>query len=124
MGPAVCAAGIRQWGFFIKSSKQVVDLNISHTSTTESLIHAKVQGTTLYTVSMRIQDRKHTTHLQGECSCPLKQNCKHIVATLLQAVDHQALFVAETKNNVIPFDSKGKPDICIAFMAPKGKHFF
>lgn len=93
------------------AAQQVVDLHMSHPSITESLINAQVQGTILYTVSMRIQNTKHTIHLHGECSCPLKQNCKHIVATLLQAVDHQALFVAETTSNVTPFDSKGKPDI-------------
>jgi hypothetical protein len=85
---------------------QVVELDVSHTSSTESVIHAQVQGTTRYTVSIQISNTKHAIHLNGKCSCPLRQNCKHIVAVLLQTVDHQTLFVAETKNNVAVLDSQ------------------
>ncbi len=92
------------------AARYVVDLHIAHISTTESLVKARVQGTTLYSVSIGIKNTKHAIHLDGECSCPLKKNCKHIVATLLQAMEHQASVVNEMKNNVIPFDSKMKPD--------------
>ena len=93
------------------AAHRVVDLHITHPSTAESLINAQVQGTTLYTVSIRIVDTKHVIRLEGDCSCPLQRDCKHIVATLLQAVDHNASISAVTKNNVIPFSQKAKSDI-------------
>lgn len=93
------------------AAQRVIDLHITHTSAAESLIKAQVQGTTLYTVSIRIQNTKHTIRLDGDCSCPLKHDCKHVVAALLQAVDHNASFIAKTKNNVIPLSQKAKPDI-------------
>lgn len=88
----------------------VIDLRITHASTVESLIKAQVQGTTLYTVSIRIQDTKHSIRLEGDCSCPLQHDCEHIVATLLQALDHNALILAATKSNVVPFAQKARPD--------------
>ncbi|MCX7118422.1 MAG: SNF2-related protein [Legionellales bacterium] len=93
------------------AAHRVVDLHITHPSTSESLVNAQVQGTTLYTVSIRIADTKHVIRLEGDCSCPLQRDCKHIVAALLQAVDHNASISAVTKSNVIPFSQKAKPDI-------------
>jgi len=93
------------------AAHRVVDLHITHQSTAESLINAQVQGTTLYAVSIRIVDIKHVIRLEGDCSCPLQRDCKHIVAALLQAVDHNSSFIATTKSNVIPFSQKAKPDI-------------
>ena len=93
------------------AAHRVVDLHITHPSTAESLINAQVQGTTLYTVSVRILDTKHVIRLEGDCSCPLQHDCKHIVAALLQAVDHNTSFIAATKSNVIPLSQKIKPDI-------------
>ena len=90
-------------------AQRVVDIHISHLSTTESIIQAQVKGSRLYTVSMRIQNTRHSIHLRGDCSCPVQHDCKHVVATLLQAVDHpQASFVSEAKDNVIPFTPKAK----------------
>ncbi len=98
-------------GMSYYEARRVVDIHISHISTTESIIQAHVNGTRLYSVSMRIQNTKHTIHLHGKCSCPLRDDCKHIVATLLQAVDQNTSFFSETKNNIMPIVPKAKTEI-------------
>jgi superfamily II DNA or RNA helicase len=66
---------------------RVSAIQLSHPSTTESIIEAMVQGREPYTVRIRLHDTKHTVHIYGRCSCPMQVDCKHVVATLLQAIE-------------------------------------
>lgn len=72
------------------AAQRVVNVRISNASAIESHIHAKVQGTKLYTVSIRVRVSKHSIDVYDDCSCPMMHTCKHSVATLLQAIDKHA----------------------------------
>lgn len=59
------------------ASRKVVSLDVSHLSATESIINASVQGTSRYTVFLKIKNTKYTISINGECSC-LKDQANHI----------------------------------------------
>lgn len=87
-------------------ARYVSDVRMSAVSETQGMIEARVKGTKLYTVSVRIESTQNSVHLSSKCSCPLEQNCKHVVASLLQAIDEHALMLLRSKNNVIEFAPK------------------
>ena len=85
---------------------RVFDMELTHPSVKETLIDAKVSGTKQYTTSMRILDNKRYIKLEGKCSCPLERDCKHIVATLLHALDlNESMTANQPKANEIPKES-------------------
>jgi len=54
------------------------------------LIHASVLGSAPDAYDVRIQlDRLPTSrmHISGSCSCPMGHNCKHVAATLIEALE-------------------------------------
>lgn len=48
-------------------------------------LYAEVEGTTTY------KTKVHLTTLQGDCTCPYHQNCKHAVATILTHQQGQSI---------------------------------
>jgi len=52
-------------------------------------ITAKVKGkgSKIYNVSILLTGSGQRTHVRGLCTCPMVINCKHVVATLLQAMN-------------------------------------
>jgi len=48
-------------------------------------LYAEVEGTTTY------KTKVHLTTLQGDCTCPYHQNCKHAVATILIHQQEQSI---------------------------------
>ena len=66
---------------------RVSEMQLSHPSNNESIIEARVLGREPYSVRVRLHDTKHTIHIYGSCSCPMRVDCKHVVATLLKAID-------------------------------------
>ena len=102
-------------------ANRVSEVQLSHPSNQESLIDAMVEGTRPYQVRIRLHDTKHNIHIQGACSCPMKQECKHVVATLLQAIEEVSL-TAASNSRTQPASSKPavKPE---AIDDPNLKHW-
>lgn len=82
-------------------SSRVSGMLVTHPSDSESLILAKVKGRVLYQVSVRLLESHRNINLQGSCSCPMQRDCKHVVATLLQAMDSRSTHSA-VQSTVIP----------------------
>lgn len=83
-------------GHAYKAQGRVSDLVIS-----EDLKHvrAKVRGSlaSKYRVDVELDfGHDRLDDLDGECSCPMAFNCKHVVATLLEALNPQASGAART----------------------------
>jgi uncharacterized Zn finger protein len=83
-------------GHAYKAQGRVSDLEIS-----EDLKHvrAKVRGSlaSKYRVDVELDfGHDRLDDLDGECSCPMAFNCKHVVATLLEALNPQASGAART----------------------------
>ncbi|MDX2004147.1 MAG: DEAD/DEAH box helicase [Meiothermus sp.] len=55
-------------------------------------LRGKVQGSTgeTYKQDIEINRRRGALNIQGECSCPMDYNCKHVAALLLEALERQA----------------------------------
>ena len=66
---------------------------------------ASVQGTRAepYRVEAQLVKGSHGTLIYGLCTCPVRVNCKHVAATLLQAIDDPLIEeVADTPAPVAP----------------------
>ena len=50
-------------------------------------ISSNVSGSNNYSVKIELTGRENNIKIKGNCSCPLGSHCKHIVATLLKALD-------------------------------------
>lgn len=66
----------------------VIDLKINKPSKDHEIIEATVQGQKIYTVHVELNAIRGTVHLWGSCACPLGGGCKHVVATLLKALEY------------------------------------
>ncbi len=53
--------------------------------------------------------RKGGVRIEGNCSCPVSYNCKHVVATLLEALARQAPAVGEAAGDPFAFDAAPEP---------------
>ncbi len=80
----VCGSGAYQRGENYFRNHHV--LNVEAEQTLEGwLIHAQVRGSRHYRQTIIIKQGEDT--FRGHCSCPVTYNCKHVVATLLFALD-------------------------------------
>jgi superfamily II DNA or RNA helicase len=79
------------WGANYQEIGQVSHLSVTVVSNCY-LIEAKVQGKRKrpYTVSIEVDNEDNLTTIEGECSCPMGYDCKHVVAVLLEALKHPA----------------------------------
>ncbi len=70
---------------------QVFDLHIEESSPEHLIITSSCLGSenNAYEQYIRIFKRQNRLILQGECSCPVGSNCKHIVAACLTYLDQQ-----------------------------------
>ena len=93
---------------------RVHDLLMTHPSNQESIIGAMVKGTKSYQVTIRLQDKQQNVYIDGSCSCPMRRECKHIVATLLQAIDQTSSGNATPKNEFQPISMVGKTKPAVA----------
>ena len=61
-------------------------------SADNTIIQGRVQGNARapYRVKVRIvPDRKGRVTIQGDCTCPMLYNCKHVAALLMEALEHE-----------------------------------
>ena len=78
-------------------------------SADNTVIQGRVQGNarTPYRVKVRIvPDRKGRVTIQGDCTCPMLYNCKHVAALLLKALEHDA---ATDDDLIVVSAPPGKP---------------
>lgn len=75
-------------GLVYYHQNRVHDMKISYDKKID-VIRAIVKGEkpTPYQVKIHIQGSINKLYVQGSCSCPMQTNCKHVVATLLKALD-------------------------------------
>lgn len=56
-----------------------------------NMLTAKVQGTERrpYAVAIYFHNKQNQLRIEGECSCPVGFNCKHVAAVLLAGLEEQ-----------------------------------
>jgi len=63
-----------------------------------SLVQSTNQINKLYTTKISlVKNKRNEIKINGDCSCPVKYNCKHTVASLLKYIDEYQ------SNNTLPF---------------------
>jgi hypothetical protein len=68
-------------------------------------IQSKVKGSggQLYRQSISVARRRQGIHFDGNCSCPMDHNCKHVVAALLVGLERNAAAMAHDAGPPLPF---------------------
>lgn len=76
----------RGYDYYLEN--RVSDLRIEKTSKKE-IITANVEGgrSKPYRVCIELTGQVSKVYIDGICTCPMSGNCKHVVATLLEAID-------------------------------------
>lgn len=64
---------------------KVKTISVHQISFNQEAIIATVQGNKLYNVRITLETHKNNITIDGKCSCPLHQQCKHIIASMLKA---------------------------------------
>jgi len=80
----LCGSVATSRGQGYKASGKVQELDWA---SEQSLLHASVQGTESEPYTQRITIAPH--RFDGECSCPVRYNCKHVAAALLAWIERQ-----------------------------------
>src|SRR5438132_5763708 len=77
---------------------RVRHLEQHHDKKTGDIISAEVRGTQVYQVKIRIlRGMTNKLLIRSICTCPMTVNCKHIVATLLEAIKSISVAAKEPK---------------------------
>ncbi|OGT63613.1 MAG: hypothetical protein A3E85_01495 [Gammaproteobacteria bacterium RIFCSPHIGHO2_12_FULL_45_12] len=65
------------------------------------MVDAEVQGSKRYSydVEIHIEQRGGRFFIRGECDCPMRINCKHVVATLLKVIAQSGKMIQEVNFN-------------------------
>jgi superfamily II DNA or RNA helicase len=73
------------------SRNRVNDLKSERLSNGETLVMARVKGSgrNVYSVSITLSEDRSGIVIEGDCSCPVGWQCKHIAATLFALVEEQ-----------------------------------
>jgi SNF2 family DNA or RNA helicase len=88
---------------FEKGENYYFDSNVSNlkqkfnANQKEETITATVIGNKAYTVIVKLTGPANKIRIHGACSCPMALNCKHVVATLLEAMDEKKVL-----NDLVP----------------------
>ena len=90
----------RGYQYFLQ--KRVSNLTLEQETPKEERFRSVVMGTKEYTVTIELNNINGTLHLWGHCSCPLMSGCKHVIATLFEALS----ISADDYNNM-----KSDPDV-------------
>ncbi|MCF6255911.1 MAG: DEAD/DEAH box helicase [Gammaproteobacteria bacterium] len=82
-------------GWRLFTDNQITALNIQHDG---ELITAVIPQASKHSLRVYVRTRheQNTLTINGECSCKKKQNCMHVVATLLQALDDRQMLPGNT----------------------------
>lgn len=80
---------------------RVKDLQVLHKGHNQEKITATVTGEKTYNVNIDLTGPASKIFLRGTCSCPMSINCKHVVATLLTAMQ-QPVTAAPTRALPLP----------------------
>jgi superfamily II DNA or RNA helicase len=59
-------------------------------------------------VYVRVRPGRHAPVIHGECTCPARQNCGHVAAVLLQALEDWASLTPAEAPSVAPQDAGGR----------------
>src|SRR3990167_3861289 len=76
-------------------SNRVHDLKIS-SDNNEDKISATVAGSDIYYVTITIFGATGKVSVKSNCTCPIGSSCKHVIATLLKALDKKPLATINT----------------------------
>lgn len=66
---------------------QVEEINSTVLADQTQVIRAIVRGSERYSVSVELKRKNQQMAIYGRGSCPMEINCKHVIATLLKAID-------------------------------------
>lgn len=89
--------------------KKVQDIEIIDTDPENTIIFATVYGTDTYEVSIELKKMDKVIHFKDTCTCPMGRECKHVVATLLAALNSRNTPVKPS--NVVPIAVKNDPAV-------------
>lgn len=67
-------------------AKAVQQLEVSQESKTCEVIKSTVKQEKTYTVRIELNNINETIHLWATCSCPMMSGCRHVIATLFEAL--------------------------------------
>ncbi len=102
-------AGSYQRGLDYFNQGLVLELEITHTDNNRIKLISEVNGNNFYPYSQAITLYKHHQNLtlDGECSCPVAYNCKHVVASCLEYLsrtNRQQIDPKEETNSLVWLD--------------------
>ncbi len=102
-------AGSYQRGLDYFNQGLVLELEITHTDNNGIKLISEVNGNNFYPYNQAITLYKHHQNLtlDGECSCPVAYNCKHVVASCLEYLsrtNHQQINTNENTNSLVWLD--------------------
>jgi SNF2 family DNA or RNA helicase len=66
---------------------RVKNINLITKSNGSIIINASVKGSQTYHVMITVQGPANKIRINSTCSCPMQMNCKHVIATLLKALN-------------------------------------
>lgn len=89
---------------------RVKHIKWDHRSNKAEIISSTVAGSKPYQVTVTIHGPENKIQIRGVCSCPMVLNCKHVIATLLQALDQ--LTKEDNNTHIIPVpEIKNDPQV-------------
>lgn len=65
---------------------RVTNLHVIYRANQNELVTAIVKGSKPYSVRVVVSGAVNKPHIHGACECPIAVNCKHVIATLLEAM--------------------------------------
>lgn len=87
--------------------KRVCDLQVVYRSNKSERITAVVNGSEPYAVRVELGGPLNKIRIHGTCECPIAINCKHVIATLLQAINKPD--ISQKENVKLSFSSSYQP---------------
>lgn len=82
---------------------RVHDLDIEIKNNSEIITSCvEGEGGNHYQVSVELAGRPNKLYIRGTCTCPMAINCKHVVATVLTAIDEHK-FIFDEMDDDIPY---------------------
>ena len=67
-------------------SQRVLDIDLQETET-DWQINSRVRGNAIYSQEIHVSEFMDVIEIEGECSCPVGYNCKHVAAVLIALRD-------------------------------------
>ena len=114
----------RERGTEIYDSGGVLSLDWIERSDTSARIHSTVRGSQnqIYAQVILIKERSHFPDVQGDCSCPVGHNCKHVVAVIRAITQPELVAILQLQDHFVTIGAFGSGDnVGVGGVGPKAR---